>query len=115
MERLKPLIDMLNNQEERIVRKIDDVHGDVKRINGRLRRNEGKVIRLEDEVDDINEKLDDIKPAVSSLRNAQYIFKHPFKCAVIAVGSIIVIQLVIQNAIEQQWLHKLISALKLIT
>ena len=33
---LQPIIDLLTNQEERLVKKIDAVHADIKLINGKV-------------------------------------------------------------------------------
>ena len=40
IQELQPIIDLMTNQEERLVRKINDVHEDVKRINSKVAEHE---------------------------------------------------------------------------
>ena len=40
---LKPVIDLMNQQEERMVKKIDDLHTDVKTINSKVAQHEKSI------------------------------------------------------------------------
>jgi len=43
IQELKPIIDLMNTQEERLVKKINDVHTDVKRINSKVAEHEKSI------------------------------------------------------------------------
>ena len=40
---LQPIIDLISSSEERVTRKIDEVHTDVRRINGTTRHHEIQI------------------------------------------------------------------------
>lgn len=43
IQELKPIIDLMNNQEERLVKKIDDLHTDVKIINSTVAKHDKSI------------------------------------------------------------------------
>lgn len=115
VEDLKPILEMLNNQEARLVKKMDEIHTDVKNINGRLRRNENEVVKVKSDVDSINKKWDKVEPLINNMSKIQVFFKYPFKCIALGFLILFVMQIIIVHAYEYDWLDKIMEALKLIT
>ena len=44
IKELKPIIDLMTQQEERLVKKIDEVHADVRLINSKVAEHEKSII-----------------------------------------------------------------------
>lgn len=113
---LKPVIDLMTQQEERLSKKIDEVHATVKEQNSRIRKNEvalGSVqtncalrTKLTDEV------LKDLKPSIKTTKFINAVTKHPKTSIFIILGGIIGIQSLVMVAIEHQWIGELIKFIK---
>ena len=123
IKELQPIIDLMNMQEERLVRKIDEVHGDVVttrdqaiKTNGRVTEAEKDIIQLKNASEsrklDCGKKLADLTPTIQTVRTINLITKKPKVSISIFIGVLICIQTLIYQAVENNWIREIINYLK---
>lgn len=117
---LKPIIDLLTQQEERFIKKIDEVHTDVvetrdqaKLTNGRVTKAEKDIIILQSDLKnackEYTGKFHNLDPTISTVKFLNYITKKPKFSILIFMGIIIVIQTLVLKASDNNWLKILID------
>lgn len=123
IKELQPIIDLMNLQEERLVRKIDEVHGDVVttrdqaiKTNGRVTQAEKDILQLKNDSEsrklDCGKKLADLTPTIQTVRTINLITKKPKVSVSIFIGVLICIQTLIYQAVENNWIREIINYLK---
>lgn len=115
---LEPIILLMNQQEERLCDKINDVHNDVKRING-------SIASAHKEIADIKAncaiRLATTEPSFEQIKNSKWILDrltemttHPKTTVVTIVLFIIGVQTLVLEAISHKWLGEVWNYIRLI-
>jgi hypothetical protein len=105
IKELEPIITLMTQQEERFIKKIDEVHKDVKLINGRLRT-------VETEVEIIDTELEDIKPTKPVIKHINMFVKHYKIILFLFLITIMGLQILVMEAMEKNWIGELIKFVK---
>lgn len=119
-----PVLTLMSEQEERLAKKINEVHNDVKDTNkkitdqnGRLRTVEIKVAEREtycqQRVEVFEGKLDEMVPSARAARWVAFFGKHPRMTGFLLFAIIFTAQIIVMSAFQHQWLGRLFQ--KLIT
>lgn len=125
LEDLKPVLDMLTLQEERLVRKIDEVHDDVRETKKDLKALNGSVRTNKDNIADIKANcslrtatcgrtIDNLENALPAIRTVSKMFKKPKTYVVGALLVIVGIQILVMESIEHGWITKILELVKII-
>lgn len=120
---LQPIIDLMNQQEERLVKKIDEVHDDVLETkkqatltNGRLRTAEKDIIEIRSDLK-IRQatcfaRLEGLTPSIPTIKAINYISKRPRLLLFAFIAGIIVIQGLVMEALNNNWIGHLLNFIK---
>lgn len=117
---LKPIIDLLTAQEERFIKKIEEVHTDVvetrdqaRVTNGRVTKAEKDIIVLQSDLKSVckeyTNKFNNLDPTLSTVKFLNYITKKPKFSIALFITVIVIIQTLVLEANDNNWLKSLID------
>lgn len=117
---LKPIIDLMTQQEERLIKKIDEVHADVVETRDQAKKTNGRVTELEKanikndaeknaRVLACGLKFSELTPTTPTIKFLNYITNKPLRSIVIFIGFMIAVQTLIIEALDRQWFDYLIK------
>ena len=110
----------MTQQEERLIKKIDEVHADVVETRDQAKKTNGRVTELEkvhikDEAEKnarvtaCGLKFSELTPTSPTIKLLNYLTNKPLRSLGIFIGLMIIIQTIILEAIERNWLDYLIK------
>lgn len=115
---LQPIVTMLAAQEERLSKKIDGVHNDVRRINGSVADAHRQIGEIKQSCavrgEHCNLVLENVKNAKWVLERLEEITKHPKTTAVLFLLFVMTCQVIVLEAIEHKWLGEVWNYVRLI-
>jgi membrane-bound ClpP family serine protease len=120
IQELKPVMDMITEVKNDLIKKIDEVHTDVVETRDQAKKTNGRVTELEkihirDEAEKnarviaCGLKFSELTPSIPTIKVLNYITNKPLRSIVIFIGFIIAIQTLIMEAIDRQWFEYLIK------
>lgn len=123
MKDLQPIIDLMTQQEERFVTKMNEVHADVKltkaqatATNGKVAEQEQKIFQLQQEAKTREQtcgvRLKNLEPNIATVKAINYVTNKPKTVLFMFVVVVMLIQVVVTEAIENNWLSDLINVIK---
>lgn len=121
MNDLSIIVTLIGESEERMCKKIDEVHEDVKDTNqkitaqnGRLRDVEVRIGKRETYCKErsisINKALDEMKPSATTTKIFNMLGKHPRITGFLIFAILFTSQTIVLLAVEHEWLDKLFKA-----
>lgn len=127
---LKPIIELMTLQEERLSKKISEVHDDVKetrdqakQTNGRIQQAEKDIIKLQGAIEGrkefcaenqirLNKKFDEIVGSGVIIKHLSTFSKSPKLFLFGFVGFVVVVQIIVLEAVEKNWVAQLLDYIK---
>ena len=123
LEELKPIIDLMTLQEERLVKKIDGIHVEVKEANNELKKINGSTMINKSEIEKIKstcevrgnsclKKLNDLTVSINVIKWANIIMKRPKLLLLFFILTIFIVQIITLEAVEKRWIGELLKFIK---
>jgi peptidoglycan hydrolase CwlO-like protein len=117
---LQPIIDLITLQEERLAKKIDEVHDDVKETRDQAKKTNGRVTQAEKDIlllqtqfeskrEECKKKFDSIDPTISTVKFINFLTNKPKFSIVLFIGTIVIIQTIVLEATQNNWLKSFID------
>lgn len=95
---------------------IRNTFDEVKKINGRLRKVEGEIIRIDGVVEargiTCAKKLDDLTPSIPIMKQINVFFEKPKLFLLLFVMFIVIVQTVVFEAVQNNWIGELLKFIK---
>jgi hypothetical protein len=115
---LQPIVTLMAQQEERLSKKIDTVHADVKRINGSVAQAHKDIADQKHECSlrgiQCAKTLENVKGANWVIERLSEMSKRPKTAVVIFVLFIIGIQTLVLESIKNNWLEQVWNYVRLV-
>jgi len=119
---LQPIITMLSEQEERMCKKIDEVHEGVKETNAKITKQNGRLRDVEVKVaerdlycqirsDLIDKEINGLEAAKNTAKLFTFVAKNPKLTGFILFGAMYASLVITIVAIDKQWIGQIFKLL----